>query len=476
MEPNHFFDWFAARDTDRSTPWLILGKGPSYDLLRSTDVSGYKRLSLNHVVREGPVDVAHMIDIDVAIDCAPSLLANAGVVAMPWFPHVRNKVGPKTLAEWAAEVPELGQLARQGRLLWYDLSQAKQRHGPGPVVTAAAFSAEAALNLLALAGVKKVRSLGIDGGTSYGSRFDDLKDTTRLNNGHPSYNLQFEGFARTIMSTRLDYAPLDIESPIRVYVGSQEEQMLSVKVLEHSIRRHASMTVEVHPLHRAGVTFRQPKDKKNWPRTPFSFQRFAIPMLAGHRGRAIYLDSDMLVFRDIRELWTLPFDGADLLAARAKDASERRPQFSVMMLDCARLKWDPATVVDSLDAGRLDYAQLMHEMALAEQVRAAIAPEWNSLEHHEPGRTGLLHYTDMSTQPWVYAKNRHGRLWMRELLLAVDDGFISVDEVREHVERGWVRPSLLDQVTARKERLSLLSGHGWLADRKFTAPYKKLPL
>lgn len=470
----HFFDWFAAEGLAQA-PWLILGKGPSFSQFRTRpDVANYRLLSLNHVVREGPVAIAHMIDIDVAFDCADAIEANAGVLVMPWYPHVKNLVGTKTLAQWTAETPSLQRLDDAGRLLWYDLSTTKQRHGPGPLVRAAAFSSEAALNLLATAGVKVVRSLGIDGGTSYDGRFADLKDTTRLNNGQPSYNVQFQGFARTIMSTRIDYAPLDLQSPIRVYVGSEEAQMLSVKVLEHSIRRHASMSVEVFPLHRADITFAQPKDPKNWPRTPFSFQRFTIPQLAGHQGRAIYLDSDMLVFRDIRELWTLPFDGADLLAARSADHTARRPQFSVMLLDCERLKWDPASVVESLDSGRLDYERLMYDMALASQVRAGIDPEWNSLEHHEPGRTALLHYTDMSTQPWVYARNRHGRLWMRELLSAVDDGFISVDEIRDHVERQWVRPSLLKQVLAHKERLSPLSGWGWLDDRRFVAPYRNI--
>lgn len=472
----HFFDWFPAEGRVEAR-WLLLGKGPSFAQWRTrTDVADFRTLSLNHVVREGRVDIAHMIDIDVAIDCADAIAQNAGVLVLPWFPHVKNLVGPKTLAQWVEEVPSLKALDDAGRLLWYDLSVSKQRHGPGPVVKAAAFSSEAALNLLAMAGVRTVRSLGIDGGTAYAGRFEDLKDTTRLNNGQASYNIQFEGFARTIMSTHVDYAPLDIPSPIRVYVGSEEAQMLSVKVLEHSIRRHASMSVEVMPLHHGNIPFAQPKDPKNWPRTPFSFQRFTIPMLAGYQGRAIYLDSDMLVFRDLRELWTLPFDGADLLGAQAADGTARRPQFSVMLMDCERLRWDPASVVQSLDSGRLDYSQLMHDMALASEVRAGIPSHWNSLEQYEAGRTSLLHYTDMSTQPWVYTRNRNGHLWVRELLLAVDDGFIAIDEIREHVQRGWVRPSLLKQVIAHKERLSPLTGYGWLDDRSFVAPYRKIKL
>jgi len=470
----HFLDWFRERGNP-DKPWLILGKGPSYNLQHQYDLSGYERLSLNHVVREAQVALAHMIDIDVVTACGEALLAHAGALVMPWYPHVKNYVGSKTLEQWASEISVLRRLDNEGRLLWYDLRTAKVRHGPHPVVHAGAFSAETALDLLAMAGVRSARSLGVDGGASYGRSFDDLKDITRLNNGHPSYDLQFAGFARIIQRSGIDYAPLTIESPIRVYVGSQEEQMLSVKVLEYSIRRYASMTTKVTPLHRAGIEFAMPRDAKNRPRTPFSFQRFAIPTLADYKGRAIYCDSDMQVFRDIRELWTLPFDGADLLACPAQDGSSRRPQFSVMLLDCERLRWTPQSVVDALDCGEIDYQQVMFEMALAKTVKATIPPSWNSLEHFEPGRTALLHYTDMNTQPWVYRYNRCGDLWIRELIAAVKDGFISVDEVREHVQRGWVRPSLLQQVQSEYASGALLPGIGWWRDRRFIAPYKTLP-
>jgi hypothetical protein len=470
----NFFDWFDQTQ-DPAARWMMLGKGPTFDLRHQHDLSAWKLMSLNHVVRELPVEAAHMIDIDVVSACADAISHNARVLVMPWYPHVKNLVGAKTLAQWVQELPMLRQLDEQGRLLWYDLSTSKQRHGDRPVVRATSFSAEAGLNLLALAGVRTVRSLGIDGGASYGNAFDDLKDVTRLNNGHPTYNLQFEGFARTIHTTGVDYAPLAVDSPIRIYVGSTEEQMLSVRVLEYSIRRHASMSTQVVPLHRAGIDFPLPRDAKNQPRTPFSFQRFAIPMLAGHKGRAIYLDSDMLVFRDIREVWTLPFEGADLLAAQARDANDRRPQFSVMLLDCEALEWTPQKVVEALDSGRLGYEQLMYDMALAKSVRAAIPATWNSLEHYEAERTGLLHYTDMNIQPWVHRRNPWGRLWTRELLMAVDDGTIPVDEVREHVKRGWVRPSLLQQVLRERDRPPLLPGLGWWQDRGFVPPYKRLP-
>jgi hypothetical protein len=428
-------------------------------------------VSLNHVVREGPVDVAHIIDIDVVEACVDDLERHAGVVVLPWYPHQHNHVGARTLAEWMESVPVLRRLDDAGRLLWYDLKTSPKRHGPGPVVQASYFSAEAALSMLALAGARQVRSLGIDGGRSYSQEFDDLRDKTLLNNGHASFDKQFHGFARTIMATAVDYAPLDVESPIRVFVGATPAQMLAVKVLEYSIRKYASMSVEVFPLFEARLEFPMPKDPANRPRTPFSFQRFVIPSLKGFKGRAIYVDSDMQVFRDIRDLWTLPFNGADLLAAREPGDTGRRPQFSVMLLDCDRLRWNLPEIVGRLDSGELNYEKLMYQMAVAENVDAAIDPCWNSLERYQEGKTALVHYTDMNLQPWLSRDNKLNYLWTRDLFEAIDRGVITRDYVAAEVAAGNVRPSLLYQVDHRIEDAALLPARARALDAKFVPPH-----
>jgi glycosyl transferase family 8 len=469
----HFFDW-AQASVRSEDPWLILGKGPSFSARDQHDLSGFQLLSLNHVVREQPVTLAHMIDLDVAESCADALLTNARFVVMPWYPHVRNRASSESLAELVPKSGGLRRLEAEGRLLWYDLSTSPVRHGPGPVVQATYFSAEAALSLLALAGVRRVRSLGVDGGAAYSPAFDDLKDKTLLANGRPNFNLQFKGLAKTIMSTGVDYAPLDAESPIRVYVGSQDAQMLAVKVLEYSIRKHASMTVEVFPLHHAHIEFPTPAAVENRPRTPFSFQRFYIPQLAGYHGRAIYVDSDMQVFEDIRNLWTLPLDGADLLAAREPGESGRKPQFSVMLLDCAALRWDLSDIVARLDRGELTYETLMYEMKVAQNIRAAIDPRWNSLERYEEGETALLHYTDMTTQPWVSRDNPLGYLWVRDLIEAVDACAIDRALVESHVREGYVRPTVLYQLDHRVEEAALLPKAARQLDDVFVAPYRKM--
>ena len=470
-----FFEWFAAKGIGPNQPWLILGKGPSFAERNEADLRPYHTMSLNHVVREQPVTVAHMIDFDVVDGCGESLLKNAQFVVLPWVPHINNRPGRHNLAELAQSHSLLRQIDEQGRLLWYNHSKTRQRHGDSPVVQVRFFSAVAAVNLLALAGVRKIRSLGIDGGATYSQEFDDLKEKTLLANNRSSFDRQFEEIAKTIAMTGIDYAPLNVASPVRVYIGATESEMLPVKVLEYSIRKHASMTIEANPLHRSEIKIPLPRDPQRRPRTPFSFQRFLIPALTEYRGRAIYLDSDMQVFKDIRSLWTLPLKGADLLTVSEPKPSGRRPQFSVMVMNCETLRWDIGKIVSALDDGDLSYEQLVYEMRLAKNIRADIDPVWNSLERFSARETALLHFTDMTTQPWVSQENPLGYHWTGDLIEAIDAGAIAIEFVKQEIAAGHVRPSLMYQVENRIKDSLLLPVKARRLDQKFVPPYRSLP-
>ncbi len=453
----------------------MLGKGPSFSKHREFDLSGFATLALNDSARELQVDLAHAIDLDVIRRSGQAISRNAQALVMPWHPHVNFNAGRETLEDHARKVPVLAELAKAGRLLWYNLSTSTDHRAGSPVVSARFFSAEAALNVLATAGVTTVRSLGVDGGAAYSEAFHDLKEKSLLVNRQSTFDLQFNEIAKTILRTAIDFAPLDVQSPALVYVAATEAQMLAVKVLEYSIRKHASMTVKVQSLHESGIQAPRPRDPNNWPRTPFTFQRFLIPQITGYRGRAIYMDSDMQVFDDVRKLWMQPFNGASLLAVGDTAGTGRRPQFSVMLLDCTKLRWEIADLVRRLDAGELTYEDLVYEMRVADKVSATIPAHWNSLESYREGSTSLLHYTDMDTQPWVYAGNSNGTLWVQDLIEAVDAGFISADYVREHVSRGWVRPSLIWQLQHHEPEGLFLPRSARLLDKEFRPPYFSMP-
>ena len=244
--------------------------------------------------------------------------------------------------------------------------------------------------------------------------------------------------------------------PVRIFVGADRSQLFAVRVLEHSIRRHTDLPVELTSMH--DLALPEPRDPRNWARTGFSFARFAIPALCGHAGRAIYLDADMLVFGDVAELWHMPFDGAKVIVQEELTGGEGRPakpgatrrrrkQCSVMVLDCGALDWRVEEVVAGLD-GTYDYAALMEELCILDEaeISHALPFRWNSLEHYVASETRLLHYTDMGTQPWVSPDNPLGHLWTAELRAMLAAGAVDMSEIEAEIGNGYLRPSLRDEL------------------------------
>lgn len=474
-EIRSFYDWLNDNDQSllKEKPWLILGKGPTFSKHIQYDLSGYNVIALNHVVEKIKVNFAHVIDIDVLDLCQSKIDDHAAYLVMPWVPHSENKPGKHDLIELIQKVPLLNKLSSERRLLFYN-HVAQRKGGSSPLVDVRYFSAEAVVKLLAISGVKKVRTLGVDGGDNYSDEFNHLNSVSLLSNGRQTFNKQFAEISKTVMDNDMDFAPLDVQNPIKIYVAATEAQMLSVKVLEYSIKKHCSMGVQLLPLHLSNISIPRPKYEKNWPRTPFSFQRFLIPALQQYEGRAIYLDSDMQVFKDIKNLWVRPFNGAQVLSVREPNETGRRSQFSVMLLDCNALNWNIEDIVNKLDDHALTYEKLMYEMAEVKTVALDIESAWNSLESYHSGETALLHYTDMNTQPWVSRKNPLSYLWFNDLFEAIDKKFISVDLVKEHVDKGYIRPSIIYQIENRLADPLLLPKAVAKLDRHFDAPFLSL--
>ena len=249
-----------------------------------------------------------------------------------------------------------------------------------------------------------------------------------------------------------------MDETVRVYVGTDRSQILAVKVLEHSIKRHTKLDVVVHPM--LDLPIKKPSDPRNWQRTGFSFSRFCIPKLSNYSGKAIYLDADMLVFQDIAELWNIDFDGAKVVIQeeipekhqntqnKLGAPAKRKKQCAVMLLDCERLDWKIENIIDDLDRGEYDYDTLMHELCILdekEDIKCGVPFKWNSLEHYDEN-TCLIHYTDMATQPWVSCKNRFGYLWLNELRLMLKNNSISMSEIQKEIDLGFFRPSLIKEL------------------------------
>ena len=105
-----------------------------------------------------------------------------------------------------------------------------------------------------------------------------------------------------------------------VYVGYDEKDKPAYEVLKFSIERISSVPIQVKPIklstvERMGMYNRKFSVNENGQRydeidkrpfsTDFSFTRFLIPHLNMYQGMALYMDADMYIRADIKELFDI---------------------------------------------------------------------------------------------------------------------------------------------------------------------------
>jgi hypothetical protein len=251
---------------------------------------------------------------------------------------------------------------------------------------------------------------------------------------------------------------------LKVYVGTDRSQALAVKILEYSIKKHAKVPVQVISMLDLPVPL--PKDPQQRQRTGFSFSRFCIPKLNNYAGRAVYMDADMIVFKDIKELADMDFGNYKVILQKPLNNSplpdsrrnrRRVRQCAVMLLNCEKLDWDIDKIIAGLDNKEYVYTELMSELCILkdEDIGEVLPFEWNSLEHYD-SNTRLLHYTDMHTQPWVCSSNQWGYLWLNEVDEMIRKGLLAPEEIKREIDLGYFRPSLFLDLKWRKSWPQLL--------------------
>ena len=448
--------WWTQNSNDKT--WLAVGEDASLQKISDFNLGEFSILALDCAIETlERADVAATLDLETVRTSGAAMDARAKFVLLPRYANLKGQLQTKPLESFFGEFPLLKKWDEAGRLLVCDLSTAPNPTAAtagAPVFPAGPSSAETMIGVLAQLGQRKFRTIGLD---------------FRLRSAPVAGDVDLpleRGIGEVIFRHDLDLLPLGAPGPIRIFVGTDASQMIGAKVLHYSLQTHTAMTAVFDQMQ--DVIPPTPKSKENWARTEFSFRRFAIPAQASYQGRGVYLDADMQVFQDFRELWDAPFEGATVLSAPSSSPN-RLAQYSMMLLDCARLKWDVAEIIAGLDEERYDYKQLVNELCLVpnEQLQQSISSDWNSLEEFHAGRTRLIHYTDMPRQPWVSARNRNGHLWVEELMRAMNVGFVTQSEVDEAIKEGFVRPSLARQLATPRALWPLIKTAARVLDREY---------
>lgn len=198
------------------------------------------------------------------------------------------------------------------------------------------------------------------------------------------------GFRERPELVRLDVAPDRKPSdkpPVRIYVGTEPAQHRAERVLLWSILavRDPSRVYEIHLMNDLAGFHR-----RHW-KTGFTGYRYAIPALASGHGRAIYNDVDQIYLADPSELFDLDMKGAGMLSITERETS-------VMLLDCGKMSgvWS----VEEAKTMRL-HKTFRAKTGAVSGLWGRLPGEWNARDFEfEPGRSKLLHFTILHTQPW----------------------------------------------------------------------------
>ncbi|MGI9591412.1 MAG: ELM1/GtrOC1 family putative glycosyltransferase [Myxococcota bacterium] len=197
---------------------------------------------------------------------------------------------------------------------------------------------------------------------------------------------------------------LDPLPPVRIFVGTEHGQHRAERVFVWSVMQVRNPAREYQIVLMKDLPG---FDSTRWL-TGFTNYRFVIPHLAERRGRAIYNDVDQVYLVDPAELFDTPMQGLGFLSINPFETS-------VMLIDCERMcgLWTP-------ERARTTRRKSMEKLATSRPgVWGELDDRWNARDtEYVAGRTGVLHYTTIHTQPWmpfperfVYQPNRVAQVW-----------------------------------------------------------------
>jgi len=208
---------------------------------------------------------------------------------------------------------------------------------------------------------------------------------------------------------------------IRICIGTEPKLRIPQKVLEYTIRKYTTGPVEIH------LMIDGKWEESHSGSTGFSFRRWMIPEYFDHKGFAIYMDADQIVFEDVRKLWDsrhhvlAPVTNCVWAACKG-----RRALVSVMLINCANAEyWQH--IPSRLQSGELNRAQVMHGKWIRPRP-VDIGYEWNHIDFFVPYETKLLHYSDLKRQPWFQPQHPFAHVWRYVLIDAMAAGAVTRED------------------------------------------------
>jgi len=220
---------------------------------------------------------------------------------------------------------------------------------------------------------------------------------------------------------------------MKIFVGYDSREDIAYQVCKHSII-NKQPAAEIKPLiqkdlRSAGWYSRYPDALAS---TEFTFTRFLVPELCNFKGWALFIDCDVILLNDIKELFDQADDKYAVMCAKhdytpkegikmdgqVQTVYPRKNWSSVMLINCAH----PSNAVltqDMVNNPEINGAYLHRFSWLNDNEIGEISHEWNWLVgvYKEPtdGKPKLIHYTEGGPYFENYRNCEYHREWKAEL-------------------------------------------------------------
>lgn len=220
--------------------------------------------------------------------------------------------------------------------------------------------------------------------------------------------------------------------PLRIFIGYDTAEPVAYHVCAESIIRNSSVPVSITPIWLPQITTvydaRRIKFQDGYPPSNgFIFSRFLTPFLAGYKGKALFVDGDMVVVDDIKKLFDLCQDDhavwvvkhdyktraqVKYLGAKNEDYP-RKNWSSVVMFDCEH----QANQILTPEVVQYSRGEFLHRFQwLKDHEIGDLPKEWNVLadEENQAKHPKLIHYTLGTPCFKEYADCEHSDAWHQQ--------------------------------------------------------------